>query len=159
MMRNTFAVILLLALLAVAASPTAPVEAQSSRSASGQDLSARWNGFLAAVKSKDAAKVASFYSTDALLLDQGQPLLKGRAAIEQSMAKGLQGSLSQIVTTVLDTSSAGDIGYVVGSFTQPTGTGGQQRGKIVMIWKRVGGEWMIAHDMFNTDGPASPAGK
>ena len=75
-------------------------------------------------KSKDAAKVASFYSTDALLLDQGRSVLKGRAAIEQSMAKGLQGSLSQIVTTVLDTSSAGDIGYVVGTFTQPTSTGG-----------------------------------
>lgn len=80
-------------------------------------------------KSKDAAKVASFYSTDALLLDQGRSVLKGRAAIEQSMAKGLQGSLSQIVTTVLDTSSAGDIGYVVGTFTQPTSTGGSNAGR------------------------------
>lgn len=123
-MRNTLAFALLLALAAVVASPRARVEAQS-----GQDLSARWNGFLAAVKSKDAAKVASFYSTDALLLDQGRSVLKGRAAIEQSMAKGLQGSLSQIVTTVLDTSSAGDIGYVVGTFTQPTSTGGSNAGR------------------------------
>jgi len=153
-MRNTFAFALLLALAAVVASPRARVEAQS-----GQDLSARWNGFLAAVKSKDAAKVASFYSTDALLLDQGRSVLKGRAAIEQSMAKGLQGSLSQIVTTVLDTSSAGDIGYVVGTFTQPTSTGGQQRGKIILIWKRVSGEWMIVHDMFNLDGTASATSK
>jgi hypothetical protein len=30
-----------------------------------------------------------------------------------------------------------------------------QRGKIILIWKRVNGEWMIAHDMFNLDGTAA----
>jgi len=158
-MRAAFAFVLFVALGAGIASPPTAVGAQGSRSASDQDLAGRWNGFLAAVKSRDAARVASFYTTDALLLDQGRPLLKGRAAIEQSMVAGLKGTLAEIVTTVLEMSSAGDVGYVVATFTQPTSAGGQQRGKVIMIWKRVNGEWMIAHDMFNMDGTASPAGK
>jgi ketosteroid isomerase-like protein len=60
--------------------------------------------------------------------------------------------MSNLDLEVLEVETAGDIAYDVGRYTI-AGPGGQpvDRGKYIVIWKNVAGDWKIHRDIFNTD--------
>ncbi len=55
-------------------------------------------------------------------------------------------------------SSSGDMALDRGTYrlaVAPNGTAQTDTGKYVVVWRKVGGEWKAAADIFNSDLPAS----
>lgn len=115
-------------------------------------LSDRWEQ---ALNAGDVDTLVTLYADDARVLAPNAEMAVGknavRAAFGEMVAAGLRGDL-----TVVDASSAGDLGYNVGTFVLQTADGSLvDRGKFVEIWQRIDGEWRITNDIWNSDGSAA----
>ena len=146
------AVVALLALLAF----TSQLSAQSS------PLLELSKQYLAAAKARDAAKVASFYAEDAVLMPPNAPPIKGRKAIQQEHERLFKESGDfELTATPLASETSGDLGYIQGEFVvrhkRPSGEVAEERGKYVEVWKRIKGQWLILYDINNAnDAPRAP---
>ena len=132
-----------------------PVNAQSTDPA----LAKRSGEMQAAFNAKDSAKVGALYNEDAVLMPPNTELVKGRAAIEAWFKVGLDQGFSNLKLVPFRTEVSGDLAYVAGTYTisgkTPAGSF-EDRGKYVEIWKRSGGQWRLAADIFNSDLPPAP---
>jgi len=118
---------------------------------------AQW---LELVKAKDAAAIADLYAEDGAVMPANVPIGKGRAAIQQTWASmmatpgfDLTFSPEQIII-----SSSGDMALDRGTYrltVAPGGTPQTDTGKYVVVWRKLGGEWKAAADIFNSDLPAA----
>jgi uncharacterized protein (TIGR02246 family) len=118
--------------------------------------------YLAAAKARDAAKVASFYAEDAVLMPPNAPPIKGKTAIQQDHERLFKESPSfELTATRLTSETSGDLGYIQGEFIVRrqggSGGGGEVRGKYIEVWKRINGQWKILYDINNANqAPAAP---
>ena len=132
--------------------------------------------FVAAYNNKDAAKVASFYAEDGVLMPPGAPTIRGRANIEAVFKQQFE-QRGVLKLSSSDSEIAGATAFAAGSFTVtisrgvsvPTsivdvdGRGRTSPGvgtelqvlaaKYLTVFKRVGSDWKIAYDMQNADAP------
>ena len=117
-------------------------------------LAKQWE---AAFNAKDPAKVAALYAEDGVVNPPNESAVRGRTAI-QSWAKGTMGVFTSITLTPAESTISGNVGYEAGTYSG-TMASGSDKGKYVIVLKRVGGQWLIAHDIFNSDmpPPAPPA--
>ena len=101
----------------------------------------------------DAPAVAALYTEDAYVLPPGSPMVKGRAAIEAFWRQAAQQMTDAKLATVdvlpLGRSAAREIGTV----TLKTKSQPPQEivGKYVVVWRRIGRDWKLATDIWNTD--------
>ena len=117
----------------------------------------RW---LQLIKAKDAAGIGQLYAEDGAVMPPNAPISKGRPAIQQAWASmmrtpgfGLTFAPEQIIL-----SSSGDMALDRGTYrltVAPDGTTRTDTGKYVVVWRKIGGEWKAAADIFNSDLPAS----
>lgn len=123
-----------------------PALAQSK--AAIQRLSDQWT---AAFNKGDAAAVAAMYAEDADVLPPGGDMVKGRAAIEAFWKKAATqvGDAKLVTLDVLPLGrrAAREIGTVtLETKAQPPQ---QVVGKYVVVWRRIGGKWLLATDVWN----------
>ncbi len=114
---------------------------------------ARW---LQLVKAKDAAGIAQFYAEDGAVMPPNAPIGKGRAAIEQTWASmmGTPGFDLSFTPEQIVVSSSGDMALDRGTYrltVAPAGTPQTDTGKYLVVWRKVGGDWKAAADIFNSD--------
>jgi uncharacterized protein (TIGR02246 family) len=120
----------------------------------GAEIEAASAGWEAALNAGDVEAIVAHYTDEALLMppngEMGQGADAVRAAFTEMVDAGLTGKLPTIESRV-----AGDIGYRVGTYvlTAPDGTQ-VDKGKYIETWRKVGGEWKIDHDIWNSDLPA-----
>jgi ketosteroid isomerase-like protein len=114
-------------------------------------LAKQWE---AAFNAKDPAKVAMLYVEDGIVNPPNQSAVRGRAAI-QNWAKETMGVFTSITLTPAESAISGTVGYETGTYSG-TMASGSDTGKYVVVLKRVGGQWLIAHDIFNSDMPPPP---
>ena len=117
----------------------------------------RW---LQLVKAKDAAGIAALYAEDGAVMPPNAPIGKGRAAIQQTWASMMQtpGFDLTFVPEQIIVSSSGDMALDRGTYRlkiAPNGTETTDTGKYVVVWRKIGGEWKAAADIFNSDSAAS----
>lgn len=123
-------------------------------------LRAADSSLTAAVAAKDPRRTAALYAADATLLPVAEPIVAGRAAIEQEWGKvfGIPGFRNVARITQLEIARGGSLAYTRGTYeTQLTGADGApevERGKWVTVWRwdSTAG-WRIVADIFNTDAP------
>jgi uncharacterized protein (TIGR02246 family) len=113
----------------------------------------RW---LQLVKAKDAAGIAELYAEDGAVMPPNAPIGKGRAAIQQTWASMMAtpGFGLTFVPEQIIVSSSGDMALDRGTYTlnfTPNGTAQTDTGKYVVVWRKIGGEWKVAADIFNSD--------
>lgn len=108
----------------------------------------------AAYNAKDPAKVAMLYGEDGIVNPPNEPAIRGRAAIE-AWVKGLTGVFTSITLAPTESASSGNIAYEAGTYSG-TMASGTDKGKYVVVLKKVGVQWLIAHDIFNSDMPPPP---
>lgn len=117
----------------------------------------RW---LQLVKTKDAAAIAGLYTEDGAVMPPNGPIAKGRGAIQKAWASmmGTSGFDLTFTPEQIAVSSSGDMALDRGTYKlaiAPKGTAQSDTGKYVVVWRKIGGQWKAAADIFNSDLPAS----
>ena len=125
-----------------------------------QAIRAQVDQWLQLVKAKDASGIAAIYAEDGAVMPPNAPIGKGRAAIQQTWASMMRtpGFDLTFSPEQIDVSSSGDMALDRGTYTlkvAPAGTTQTDTGKYVVVWRKIGGEWKAAADIFNSDLPAS----
>lgn len=111
----------------------------------------------------DARAVAALYTDDAVELPASEPLVRGRAAIEQRYRKFFDGPVKRTAFTFshLEATIEGNVAYAVGTYDQrlalPSGQTVSDAGKFVVILRRTQGVWRAAYAIYNGDAPPSPS--
>jgi len=112
--------------------------------------------WLAAAASKDLEKIVSFWTDDAAVLPPDMPALKGKAAIKDYVAAGLQAPgfsvswTSQEITVAPDGRTAYQL--ATNQFTAQDSTGALRttRGKAVVLWRKESdGAWRSFLEIWN----------
>lgn len=121
-----------------------------------RDLDRRWIGAVAA---KDTGFVARLYADQGAFMPPNAPKALGTSAIRSAWA-GLFGMPNLSLTfepTEIQVSQSGDIAYDIGAYhfgvDSPAGRV-QDEGKYVVVWRKIGGQWRVVADIFNSDRPA-----
>jgi len=127
-----------------------------------QAIRAQVDRWLQLVKAKDAAGIAALYADDGAVMPPNAPAGKGRAAIQQAWASMMQtpGFDLTFVPEQITLSSSGDMALDRGTYRLAVAPGGNPQtdtGKYVVVWRKIGGEWKAAADIFNSDLPATGA--
>ena len=117
----------------------------------------RW---MELVKARDAASIAALYAEDGAVMPPNAPIGKGRAAIQETWAAMMAtpGFDLTIIPEQIIVSSSGDMALDRGTYRlaiTPDGAPQTDSGKYVVVWRKIGGEWKAAADIFNSDLPAS----
>ncbi len=116
---------------------------------------------MAAVAAKDADKVASFYTDDAVILPPGYPPVTGAESIKKFWAGFLATpglSLTWQLTTI-KVSESGDLAVSHGPYVSEMGdaTKTTEHGKSVVTWAMTDKGWRVYTDMFSGNGPSGEA--
>ena len=112
--------------------------------------------FAAAFNNRDAAKVASFYAEDGVLMPPNRPMVKGRANIEMDFKKAFAEGITSLQLRPTESAAAGNQAFEAGTLSFAMTNGGAVTGKYLIVFKREGGIWKIAYDSFNSDQPPPP---
>ncbi|HEY7499139.1 MAG TPA: SgcJ/EcaC family oxidoreductase [Vicinamibacterales bacterium] len=143
--------------VAVAGAGRAPEQAKG---APADAIKAVADAYVKAALAGDAKAIAALYTDDAIEMPPNQPMVKGKAAIEQFYVKefGSGGKMNTFTIAHIDTQVSGDQGYDVGTYQQsftPKGAPSplSDSGKYTVIAKRVGGAWKVAYAIYNSNQP------
>jgi uncharacterized protein (TIGR02246 family) len=143
----------LVLVLAVAASCSSPSRSGNTQAADEAAVDAALKSYVADIRTNDAAKIASWWTDDAVYIDRAEPTINGRAGME-SFLKGVLGGVRITDASVEkdDLAVSGDLAYVIGRYRevlQPReGAPVDNHGRFVFIWRRQpDGTWKIARSV------------
>ncbi len=100
----------------------------------------------------DFEAMGGVYTEDARILPPGQPMIQGRAAIQEfwaSAAQALGMTGVDLATEVLETQ--GDTAEEIGAYTIHGGGGVLDQGKYVIVWKRTDDWCRYYCDIWNSN--------
>jgi uncharacterized protein (TIGR02246 family) len=112
--------------------------------------------FSAAFAKKDAAQLASMYSSNAMALPPNGDIARGREAIQQLWDGAIKSGVAELILTTAEVEAHGDTAHEVGTYLMRS-PGGKQadHGKYIVVWKREQGQWKLHRDIWNTSTPAA----
>jgi uncharacterized protein (TIGR02246 family) len=113
-----------------------------------QQLNGEW---VAAFNKGDAAAIVAMYTEDAYVLPAGAQMAKGRRAIQAFWAQATQ-QLGDAKLTTVDVMSLGPgAAREIGTFSFKTKgqTPETVVGKYAVVWRKIGGRWLLATDIWN----------
>ena len=142
---------LLVSLLIICAASLAQAQ-QSARTA----IEANTKKFTEAFNKGDAAAVANMYTTDARMLPPNSEIVEGRLNIQKFWQDAITAGMKLVTLETLHVETQGNIAVEIGRYTTTVPAGGitiTDNGKYVVVWKREGGSWKLAVDIFNTSVP------
>jgi len=118
--------------------------------------------FAAALNAGDVAKAMTYYTDDAVLLPPNAPAFRGKTAIQQFWTAFLATAKFHVTLTPDNVMQSCDMATEVGHYDltiTPNGGGptATDTGKFAVTWKKVGGQWLIAVDMFSSNNPPPPS--
>lgn len=151
-MRNALLFVLVLALSGCSGSEDSM---QTEVSASKTELGQMNRDFAAALNAKDAKAAAALYTEDAVLMPPGEPLVRGRKAIEEYWRAAVDsGGVRDVSVETMDALSSGSLGYETGSFVLtangPDGEAVIDKGRYIELLRREpDGRWLSTHGIWN----------
>jgi ketosteroid isomerase-like protein len=145
----------LLLLLSVAAAPCPAQEPSPSAPLPSVTLPPELDRVLRdyerAWQAKDAKALAELFAEDGFVMSNGKTPVRGREAIRAAYA-GAGGALALRALAYVTDAEAG---YIIGAFGRAPGA--EDSGKFVLALRKVGGRWLIAADMDNSNRPPRAA--
>ena len=154
-LRNFKPCVFAVAFLLAGLVSTSPVLAHDV-SAQINEISAKW---LAAFAQRDFAVIEALYASDGLLLPSNSPPIEGPKAIAAVWKSWGELPNVKIVfgANRIEAAPSGDMAYDYGWYTFAFDTDNgrfEDKGKYIIVWKKVDGAWKVAADIFNTNLPA-----
>lgn len=123
-------------------------------------MTAHRNEFMQAARAGNAAGLAAAYVDDAILMPPNAPAQRGRAAIQQFWTGFMSLGNVDVTLTPEKVVSSGDIASEAGKYdltiTPKSGAPIHDVGKYVVTAKRIGAQWKVVMDIFNSDLPPAP---
>ena len=119
-----------------------------------QEIAAANLAFETAVSKSDSVGFASLYTTDTKWMNPNEPSVEGRAALVSHISQQLKAGIASAKLNTVEV--WGDENYVTeeGNFQIFTKDGTQiDKGKYLILWKRVDGKLMFHRDIYNSDLP------
>ncbi len=119
--------------------------------------------WLAAYLRGDVPILIGYYVEDAVLLPDGEPEVRGRAAVRAWIERFFARYTVEHSIDNSEIVANGEWGFMRGNWLltlHPRDGTASRRvlGKHLVLWRReIDGVWRVARDMWNTDGPAEPA--
>ena len=108
-----------------------------------------------AFNASDAVRLAALYTETATLMPPNEGAVKGRIAIQAWLQAALR-RLGEIQIVPVRSSILEGEAFQVGNFKITPKDGSSPRAfKYVLILNRVGAQWQIAYDIWNSDQPAA----
>ena len=105
--------------------------------------------FGEAFAAQDADRLAAFYAADARLLFHGQPIIRGRAAVDAELREMVAGGPANLQFVTDEVIEDGSLVVDIGRIVSTTG-----QSKYVVIYRReADGSLRIVVDAANSDGP------
>jgi len=108
---------------------------------------------LAAAQAKDADKMASFYTNDAVAMFSGAPAVSGKEQIKQAWATLFQDPNFSLTwaTTKVEVAKSGDLAWEAGTYEETSSDAKKKPVKytghyLVALKKQADGSWKIVHD-------------
>ena len=139
--------------IGLAAAPSVTAQSGSVKAA----VDAANKKFGAAIAAGNAAGVAALYTEDAMALPPNSEAVRGRAAIEKAFQGMIASGVKEITLTAQEVEGHGDTATEVGAYSVKDGAGKElDRGKYVVVWKRVQGDWKLHRDIWNSNMPMPP---
>ncbi len=106
----------------------------------------------------DAAGLARFFTLDAKSMGPNEPAHEGRAKIEAVYAGYIAEGATELSLTTTGVWGTNEMLAEEGLYAFATKAGKElDRGKYIVLWKKVGGEWQLFRDCYNSDLPLPPA--
>jgi len=110
--------------------------------------------FGAAIAAGNPAAVAGLYTDDAMVLPPNGEAMSGRPAIEKLFQMLVAAGIKEITLTAQEVEAHGDAATEVGAYSVKDGTGKEiDRGKYMVSWKKVQGQWKLHRDIWNSNLP------
>jgi uncharacterized protein (TIGR02246 family) len=125
-------------------------------SAAAQDLATiqgHNERFAAALNSGDMETIGQSYAEDARLFPPGADMMQGREAI-RNYWKAAAETITDAELTAIDVKPLSEsYAREIGSFSLKTKGDSPQEitGKYIVIWRKVGDDWKMAEDIWNTN--------
>ena len=114
--------------------------------------------FAAAAAQGNAAGVAALYTDDALLMPAGSSNIAGSAGILKFWQGALASGIGSVVLKTVEVYGHGATATEVGEYSMSDKNGKEvDRGKYIVVWRRIAGHWKLHRDMFSTSVAAKPA--
>jgi uncharacterized protein (TIGR02246 family) len=114
--------------------------------------------WAAAIAAGNAAAVAALYTDDALVMPPNGEAVTGRPAIEKAFQGMIASGVKQATLTAKEVEAHGDTATEVGAYSIKDAAGKEiDRGKYIVVWKRVQGQWKLHRDIWNSNLPMPPA--
>jgi len=110
---------------------------------------------MAAFERQDAAAVADCYTDDGKLMTPHAASHVGREAIQSIVAEGFREGVRHLILETVTLEVIGDTAWEEGLFTTADASGERlDHGKYIVVWKQVGGAWLMARDIMSSNLPA-----
>lgn len=114
---------------------------------------AAWN---AAIVAKSDSAMAALYADNGTLMPPNEKKVTGTAAIRSFFAMLWPMSASLVITpTAITVAASGDMAIDVGTYVF-SAAGMSETGKYFVHWHKIGNDWKIVDDMWNSDNPPMP---
>jgi len=111
--------------------------------------------FTAAVAAANAADLAAMYTDDAMVFPPGSDVVHGRSAVQKLWQDVIDSGVKAFSLTTTTVESSADLAHETGTFVMRDAAGGVlDRGKYVVVWKRVQSQWKLHGDIWNALPPS-----
>lgn len=114
--------------------------------------------WMAAVKNQDAEAVAALYAEDAMLMAPNAPSIHGKNGAKDFFASAMSSGIKEVSLSTEEVHGDGDFAIERGAYEMRVdGNTVVDKGKYLVHWKNIDGEWKFYRDMFSSDMPPPAA--
>jgi len=106
--------------------------------------------FIAAFLNGDSMAIARLYTEDAQVIPPDSPVAAGRGAIAAFWRGSIESGIQGIALETATVEAAGDLAYETGTVRLTAKDGAVSEARYVVVWKRVGEQWMLHRDIWNS---------
>lgn len=156
---KTLCVAGLLSMAFLACQPASAPEQTAAAPPDPAPINALRDQYMSMYNSGDVSGIGNLYTDDAVVMNNQQPAVSGKQAIQQSAEALLQQVAVNISITPADTQIVGDLAYEHGTYTMSMtpkagGAAMQDTGNYVVVLKRgADGSWKLHREIGNSNQP------